>query len=339
MQTVISTWFVADDTANATELPQVTGKSSTQKFQDIYWRCIVGFFATSLIQNPDAKHVFYTNTQIPDVDNVSLSDFFAAGNVEIVHLPIRHRLPRGISGAWGNQFYILDIIKNIASKADGDRHIVLDSDCVWAGSAARLEAIIDKNECATYTLGIEEYPQGATINGVTREQMAAALSSWQPTADYRIQTGGLDYQGGEIFAASLSACKALAADIDSLWTWQTSGEHDIGFTEDGHFLSILYARQRYPTYAANSLIKRMWTNFKYNNVTQGDLLLDIWHLPWEKRSGFVTLFHAAVAGTLPQDGEQLRSYLKKIMGVPTRRLGKFLRDVFLRTHEKITAKF
>jgi hypothetical protein len=337
MDTAIATWFVADDATNETQLPQMSGISSTQQFQNVYWRCVVGFFSTSLVQNPRAKHTFYTNTKLPVVDGVALTDFFSERNIDVVHLPIAHRLPRGVSGAWGNQFYVLDIIKHIAANGVTSRHIVLDSDCVWASPATRLEAIIDRNTCATYTLGLEEYPQGKSINGVTREQMAAALCSWRPEAKDRSLTGGLDYQGGELFAASLSACKTLAADIESLWSWQTASEHNMGFREDGHFMSILYALHGYPAYTANNVIKRMWTNLKFNNVKQEDLQLDIWHLPWEKKSGFMTLFRAATTAGLPQKSEDLRSYLARIMGVPRRPPTKFIRDLAMRIREKAAA--
>ncbi len=130
-ETAIATWFVADRLGEETSFPQVEGLSSSAKFQNTYWRCITCFFSSSLRHNVEAPHLFFTNTEIPVVDGVDLSLLFRSWEIQIIRLPITFRLPRSATGSWGNQFYILDIIKYVAAGKCSHNLIVLDCDCVW----------------------------------------------------------------------------------------------------------------------------------------------------------------------------------------------------------------
>lgn len=51
---------------------------------------------------------------MPVVDGVDAAKAVDQWRVRVVNLPINYRLPRGRVKAWGNQFYIFDIIKYLA---------------------------------------------------------------------------------------------------------------------------------------------------------------------------------------------------------------------------------
>ena len=222
-KTAIATWFVADKPGEETSFPQVGGQSSSIKFQNIYWRCVACFFASSRQSNPTATHLFFTNAEIPVVDGVDLAGLFRSWQVQVIHLPLTYRLPPGVSKAWGNQLYILDIIKYMAANPRSDEIIVLDSDCVWTTTAEPISRAISKYGCLTYTLNDEHYAWDAAINGVTRQEMSDALRRWTADCDIaapaELHNGPIQYHGGEIFAATREVCCDLSLLIDSLWHW------------------------------------------------------------------------------------------------------------------------
>jgi hypothetical protein len=339
MRISIGTWFVADSKENETAFPQVGQRSSTLAFQDVYWRCVACFYVTSVANNPHARHVFYTNTHIRHVDGFDMQGLFDRLDVEVIQLPITYRLPRDKARSWGNQFYILDIIKHMAGNPSTDKFVILDSDCIWNSSAEKLSSALDECGCLMYTLGNEEFETNAAINGITRQQMRAALNDWQGTSTpgASAEAEGVEYNGGELFAATHAECKVLASMIDDLWQWQSGQPDKKGFLEEAHFLSILYAARGYKTSTANPFIKRMWTAFKFNNVEKKDLGIDIWHLPCEKKSGFRTAFGQLADGKLPDDPSRLSAYFAHTMGIPRRSTGKFVADASRKINEKAQA--
>jgi hypothetical protein len=335
MTTEIATWFVADTADNETTFPAVGGHSSTRAFQNVYWRCIACFFAVSTRTNSDACHVFYTNTTLPVVDGLDLKAFLQGLKVEIVTLPITYRLPRSSVNMWGNQFYILDIIKHVAAHGSADRIIVLDSDCLFMQPVSRIDAVIDQNGCGLYTI---DYPAGTNINGITQVEMGQALQAWRPDLAASIPPQGPHYHGGEIFAATRQACIDLCPAIDSLWGWRQQQGKIAGFKEEAHFLSLLYAALKFEPYTLNSHIRRIWTAFKFSTVTPADLTLDIWHLPAEKTTGFADLFGLVRRDALPSDPQAYRRTLARLMGVPHRSLSKYVRDFRARLAAKSRAR-
>lgn len=333
MTTTIATWFVADTPDTETYFPQVGRRSSAPEFQAVYWRCIACFYFTSAVQNPAAGHIFFTNTDVPVVDGFDIQGMFDSLNVEVVKLAITYRLPRQSTSSWGNQFYILDIIKYLAREREmPGSFLVLDSDCVWNGTVEAIDRILTRDEYALYTLSEAEYTEGQPINGVTRREMAGALSSWREKTGSNGMPAAIHYHGGEIFGATLEMCKELAKEIDELWTWQ--GHTDlVGFKEEAHFLSILYADKGFKAFNANAVIKRMWTTFKHNNIVAGDEDRDIWHLPSEKKSGFARLYRKIADGSLSRQPDGLKRELRRSMGVPRRGVRKLVHDLLVKLAE------
>ena len=340
MTIMIATWFVADAKGEASKFAQVSGDSSTQEFQAVYWRCVAVFFATSKMQNPSARHVFFTNTSLPIIDGLDFSEYFTKLKVETVFLPITFRLPRTVIDAWGNQFYILDIIRYLALFRLADSYLVLDSDCVWTASADRIEAAIADKSCILYTLGDDAYLPSDSINGVTRQDMAQLAAQVFPDIPTLDRLAGISYHGGEIFGSTHQACVDINHDIDSLWHQRVITANGVsGYLEEAHFLSIIYRHRQYEPYSANSFIKRMWTGFRYNNVCKEDVHFPIWHVPAEKRRGLRSLFRLIVRRQFPQDIARCNALLRGSLGVPHKRADKFVFDLGAKIIEKSRAFF
>lgn len=321
--TVISTWFVQDDADTATFFPQVGTRSSDSETQMVYWRCICVFFATSRAVN-DCRHLFFSNVAPPRIGDFDTAAFLKALGVECVTLPITHRL--GGVASWGNQFYILDIIRHLATNPCGDRYVVLDSDCVWTRPVDDLVKVIDAHGAALYRIG---YPDAHVINGATQGQMSDFLR-----AHGDVDLPLVPYCGGEIFAAAAREMPAIAATADRFWQVLTDSP-DPELKEEAHLLSCVYAQLGYPAGTADPYIRRMWTSLRHNNLNKTDPERMIWHLPSEKRSGFAAAFRRLEASTAPglPAGDFARAdrrLLGRLMGVPRRGPAKLLHDVLAR---------
>src|ERR1700712_5059835 len=67
----ICTWIYLDEIGEEGLFPQTGLVSSSQKHQNVYWKCVVVFFISSKRYNKEAKHILYTNaTHIPVVEGV-----------------------------------------------------------------------------------------------------------------------------------------------------------------------------------------------------------------------------------------------------------------------------
>lgn len=333
LKTVISTWYVADDAENATFFPQIGRSSDTAEAKLIYWRCVLCFFASSIAVNPQSTHVFFTNTTLPIIDGLDVSQILNQWRVKVVYLPITYRLPVGRVQRWGNQFYILDVIRHLAEYGRHERYVILDADCVWIRPVSALERAIDRYGVLTYILGEREYGTTDLINGLSRQGMARFLGS----------VGGkphdaIAYCGGEIFAAKQKEIDKLAGQIDAIWSRVLAAEQDTP-KEEAHLLSILYAMHGYEIGTANLFIKRIWTNLKHNNVEISDLDLTIWHLPAEKRTGFHDLFLKLKAAQSDYRDPLILGFrpdaYKLAMGIPRRNSSKLVRDLALKLRERV----
>lgn len=275
-----------DTPEESSHFPNNKGKSSTFKFQAVYWRCVVVFFETSLRfhrKNPSIKHVLFTNTiDIPEVDGMNLNEYFSKNEIEIVYLDNKYPLPNNYFSSFRNQFFEFSIIEHMASVMDEkDTFLLLDSDCIFAkGIESKFEML--ESYCAI-TLDVG-YQANANIHGITRKDMQVifgelGLSISEPPM----------YSGGEFLLAKGNFIKAVAKDFPSLFSWllERNERGLLKFNEEAHVLSYYYYKHNASMGSANSFVKRMWTNRNhYRNIKPGDEDLSIWHMPNEKPVGF-----------------------------------------------------
>lgn len=331
----IATWFVADDAGNSTYFPQVGTRSDSPEAQAVYWRCIVGFYASSLKLNPTARHIFFTNTFLPQVDGLPLDTLFAQWGVEVVAMPITYRLPKDAVSSWGNQFYIFDVIDHVAARDDLGAIIVLDSDMVWRQPATDMAQAIAQHGALTYALGEDEYAIGQPINGRTRGQMARFLARHGGP-----QRETIPYYGGELYAATAATNRQIAEQARRLWPSVVARQEDAPL-EEAHFLSIIYAALGLAEGTGNRFVRRMWTTFHHHNLKPEDAGLTLWHLPAEKKTGFADLFRLIAARPEAERARPAEMALlapatyARLMGWPRRGLRKLVRDLSMKIMEKL----
>ncbi|MCJ2082819.1 hypothetical protein [Methylobacterium sp. J-090] len=319
--------MVLDQAEDASLFPQVGLDSSTETFQSVYWRCIVCFFATSTRQNPTARHVLFTTAvRLPELDGLDLADFFAEVGVEVVVLPITHRLGSDRVKAWNNVFYILDIIAYLHRIDKFDRVVVMDSDCLWVRPADGLMSDIGRQGVLSMSI---PYAYDEKLNGASRRDMVRAgrLLAGQ---DFQFVP---NFSGGELFAATRAGIFDVHRVCAGMWQRLISvppGEVAV-YTEE-HLLSLAYAILNVPTGTGDPHIRRMWTALRLNNVTAEDVDSGrcAWHLPMEKKTGFVDLYalirdRTSWFWSLPP--EDLRLRLAGVMGIPRRSPRQWMKQV------------
>ena len=315
----VCTWLFADSVDEEMEHYQVRGRSSSEEFQAVYWRCVAVFFATSVRQRPSARHVLFTNVEHPPVvDGVPMASLLAELGVEIVPLPLTFTTPSGYYHEWRNQFYVFDILEYLDRRlADVDAAIVLDADCVWVSSVEPMEAALRRDGSLTYVV---TYAPDWKINGLTRVEMSAIAGD---LLELEVRHPFV-YCGGELVATTGTALRTLTPELRAVWS-EMLARHDRRepvFHEEGHTLSFVYQKLGYPLGNGDPFIRRIFTDSlrAENNVSRHDHGLTVWHVPLEKRLGIRRLFAhvndpTSAFWTLPPDVE-LRSFLGAALGVP-----------------------
>ena len=315
---LIATLLVLDRPEDASVFPQVGHDSSHRAFQDVYWRCVACLFATSNRQNPEARHVFFTNADaLPTVDGLAMADFLRRLGVEVIRLPITHRLGRDRVTSWNNVFYILDVIAHLDREGGFDRAVVMDSDCVWVRPADGLLADTGRHRVLSMAI---PYAYDEKLNNASRRDMVRAARA---LAGHQFDFIP-NFSGGEIFAATRAGMAEVHRVVSALWAELAAsppGEVPV-YTEE-HLLSIAFEMLGIPTGTADPHIRRLWTALRLNNVTAEDVDSGrcAWHLPMEKHTGFADLFKAVKDReswfwTVPPADLRLR--VARVMGLPRR---------------------
>ena len=172
MADLIATLLVLDRPEDASVFPQVGHDSSHRAFQDVYWRCAACFFATSIRQNPGERHAFFTNADaLPTVDDLDMAEFLRRLGVEVIRVPITHRLGRDRVTSWNNVFYILDVIAHLDREGGFDRVVVMDSDCAWVRPADGLLADTARHRVLSMAI---PYAYDEKLNNASRRDMVRA---------------------------------------------------------------------------------------------------------------------------------------------------------------------
>lgn len=341
--TAIGTWMVLDEPDEATEFPSVGTNSALPEFQRVYWQCIALFFLTSRAHNPRNPHVLYCNRQIRDVAPPLIARLLSDLEVELILLPLTHRLPQAAGSRWGNVFYEIDILSHFAGSGDRSPLLLADSDCVWRKSFAPFEHRLRDKGCLLYALRPEDqkdYQGDVLINGMSRRRMAAvsrALFGKHPPS------GEVVHQGGEFSACTQVWCRSVLPMVDRLWEHACAhvAEADTVRTEE-HVWSIIAAAADVPPFGANDIIRRIWTNFEDSNARSSDMDMAMWHLPAEKKYGFRRMWDAIEKGRHPGpatlSGEALNAMTERFMGVPQRSSRKTALDLADKLRERLHAQ-
>ncbi len=335
----ISSWIVLDDAATATAFPSVGGNSAAAGFQMVYWRCIASYFFSSKVHNPDCNHVLFSNIDVESTAPAEIVELLRSIDVVFHEVPITYRLPTRSVTSWGNQFYVLDVVRRFAVGDLGDQLILADSDCIWRRSISPFVDRIVEKTALLYTLrpkDQKDYEVGRLINGVTHQRMTElAQSVLQSNAQDLVK-----YHGGEFLAVTLNYCRQVLPQVAALWDIViTEVSQEDSVKEEAQFLSIIAHVNQVEAFSANDIIRRIWTNFEDLNVETTDQDLVIWHLPAEKKFGFRRLFDHIIRSEMTiktVTSFDMNRLTARFMGIPRRGVGKITQDLIDKALDRLT---
>jgi hypothetical protein len=266
-----------------------TGKSSLQSTQNLYWRCVFCLFESSHRNNKSTfKHLLYVNKMPPDtIDGISTADLIRAFNIDLRIIDERSLPPKGYYKAWSSQFLLIDVIRQMKDLITADDRIVLlDSDVIFTRPVeSDFFTDIDKYNSLLYTI---DYPAHRQVNGLSLNELRSMVSEFSSG-----DVSTLRAEGGEIICFKGSILSQLLDTLIMGYRWSRN-RHEKGlskFNTEEHLFSFAYWKLGLQTFTANKYIKRMWTDLSSTvNLEKGDENRLLWHLPAEKKHGFIRYF-------------------------------------------------
>ena len=315
----ICTWFCADEKGEESIFPQTGESSSSQKHQDIYWRCIILFYITSRRFNKTEKHLFFTNVNsLPIVDGHCVATTLAVLGVDIVFTDFKYKTPKGYFQMFQNQFYEFSILEHITknNKNLADTYMIVDSDCIFMDAA---DKIFKASEGENFLSFEDDCTTELVIHGLSRIDMK---NIYEELLERKIdEIPG--YHLGEFFLANVKNIQTLFGDFLQLWPvmMQRFEKGLPKFNEEAQTLSFLYFKNNFEASPSRKIMKRFWTNPTfYRNVEPTDADIILWHLPSEKTYGLADLYKILVI-ELQNYGNDLseKAYAQlvgKTLGIP-----------------------
>lgn len=285
----ICTWLCADKKGDESNFPQTGEPSSSQKHQNIYWRCILVFFVTSKRFNKNEQHLLFTNVEaLPVIDGHEVSAILKELDVQVIHTGFKYKTPKNYFGSFQNQFYEFSILEHIAQNNQNlnDQYLISDSDCIFIKPAQNLFAAAETQGFISFE---DPVKPDYVINGLSRNNLKTIYQELLGTEISEIPS----YHLGEFLLCSVANIKKIYADFEELWPklLERNQQGLLKFNEEAHTLSYLYFKNGFRASANASFMRRIWTNpVFYREVRQTDANLVIWHLPSEKIFGIHQLY-------------------------------------------------
>ena len=285
----IGTWLCADKKGEESAFPQTGELSSSQKHQNIYWRCILLFYITSKRFNKNEKHLLFTNVeQLPVIDGKSVKDILIELDVEVIYTDFKYKTPENYFGSFQNQFYEFSILEYIALNNQDltDNYLILDSDCIFIKP---VQSLFDAAAPQGFISFKDPVKPEYVINGLSRNDLKAIYQELLQTEISEIP----DYHLGEFLLCSVKNICKIYQDFKELWPilLERNEKGLLKFNEEAHTLSYLYFKNGFRASSDASFMRRIWTNpVFYRDVQSSDTHLSIWHLPSEKIFGIHTLY-------------------------------------------------
>jgi len=285
----ICTWICTDAVGEESIYPQTGEKSSGKKHQNIYWRCILLFFATSKRFNKSQKHILFSNTKnIPIVDGRNVAEDLKSLEVEIIYTDFNYKTPKGYFNLFQNQFYEFSILEYISKNNlnSNDHYLILDSDCIFTQPVDSLFRYAAPKGFASFE---DDCTTDLVIHGLSRNDMKVLYEDLLGEKVDLIP----GYHLGEFFLASVKNINIIFNDFLQLWP-QLLKRHEQNlpkFNEEAQTLSFIYYKNKFEASKNKTYLKRIWTNpVFYRNVEPTDVNVAIWHLPAEKTFGLSDLY-------------------------------------------------
>lgn len=241
---------------------------------ELYMKNIFVSLRSAKLQNPEDEAMLLTNCHIPG----EYEELFERNGIRVQVIPFdSFVMPRKF--VWSLAFFKLCAVAYAVRKLDYDRILLLDADTVTVHSFAELW------EEADY--GVLLYPVGHSFHHHDREAIRADYRGLYPE-----KAGNIVHYGGEFICGNREALKRFVIRCENVYNTMKEKDFPVaGNAGDETVLSAAAAGMD-GIIGAQPYIYRYWTNDFYlvstNTVSNP---VAVWHVPDEKKQGFVYLYH------------------------------------------------
>lgn len=248
-------------------------KVSQKSKNEIYYRCILNFFESSITNNPHKKHMLICNN-LDDIstNNNNIKSYLENKGVILIQ---QESIFVKRQEKWAGAMYLFDAIKYfVDNKLNFSKVIFFDNDI-----------IINSNLDSTFNL-LNEY-QWLAYDASTEYK-----NSWNGVDPKDIYFTPL---GGEFLALTTETVNAFLESFLEIYE-----DKNLNFKTEEHYMSyILFHLERNRNYKGkyvNEVCRRIWTALRHNTVLTNDYKLQIMHLPAEKQYGLLWLSNEIIKG-------------------------------------------
>jgi hypothetical protein len=282
---------------------------------------------SSLALNKGVPHALFTNADSLSIAGRDVVRDLDRIGVVTIRRPLTYKVPGTWQASFRNQFYLFDILSVLGSMGGFDHALVADSDCVWVDSFARISESLEGSECALMEI---PYEPDKVVNGLSRDELRPLMDrlGMQPKL-----AGPPSYFGGECVVFSREMCNRIslrAMEVFATLVELHRADHRV-VCEEAHLLAMVMAESSINYVDLRPLVKRIWTSRRFRNATDADLSLALWHLPAEKKFGFMRLYRRLAAHPDLLEGlarDKRLELLGSYFGVPKQSLTRrFLDDM------------
>lgn len=285
-----------------------------KKKNEYYFRCIVNFFASSILKNPKSKHYFICN-EIDDIEfipNFSFKGFLEENKVEIVKVDSKYVKP---ISKWAGSVYLFDAIEYFKNKTKAqDNYIFFDNDIIFNKSIENCDILNDDFDVVLYDI-THEYKKNnewiCDFNGISKKYIENLIPL-----------------GGEFIALK----GEFLSEFIEYFIYIQFRE---GLYTEEHFISYInkfYLSDKKVILLdeSNNLIARVWTTLKYSNLNESHMNVKILHFPAEKEYGLKWISNYIIINNKID-----KNIIFKYLGMPKRNIFIMIKIIF----EKIKNKY
>ena len=239
------------------------------------------------------RHLLFYNLPPPlEIDGIATAELGKKMAIQEILLNIKTKLPADYYYAVTTQFYLVDLIEQLADLQQNrvvdqeDIFLIFDSDCIFHRPIPpALVQYVQRVGCMPYaTANLEDVNLYRGIG--TRFYGYSLLELQQLARDYGTVPGQqYYYTGGEILAFSGKELPRIAAEARRVL--EISIERHLQgrpkFNTEEQFFGYIFSKFGFPPYEGRKYIRRMYTGQNYTDINPAtDNNLVIWHLLIEK---------------------------------------------------------
>lgn len=293
--------------------------SNLTKKNEYYFRCIVNFFYSSLKYNKNSKHYFICNEDdnLDFIKNFNFKQFLYNNNIKIVKLNSKYVKP---NVRWSGSMFLFDAIEYFKGKENPlDNYIFCDNDMLINYDLEKAKELTKEFDYMAYDV-MHECKKDANTG--------KWISDFNGMNPKYMEDSKFIHLGGEFFVLKGNyISKFIEIFIEN--------KDQPGLCTEEHYLSYLNAYCLQGSKGIllnddNSLIRRIWTTFKYSNRRETDADIKILHLPSEKEYGLNWISHYLIKSN---------TYNKEVAleynGIPKRKLLLYIKLVICKIIKKI----